>query len=164
MQPYKFQVFNGSHPDPSGITPVVNTGWHKPRGGFWTSTLNLQTGSDWVHWQHCEQWYASHLEDLYLVVVQGHPRVYTIDSVQDMDGLFAKYPLDQYGCGIPGIDYTRVARDYDAVHITARGQEVTRHTFPRNLNGWDCESTLWFRWCFRIPVLKLKSNREEFKP
>jgi len=43
----------------------------------------------------------------------------------------------------------RLAEDYDALHLTHDGYLRTRspRRSPR-LVGWDCESTLWFRWMF----------------
>ncbi len=38
-----------------------------------------------------------------------------------------------------------MARDYDGLHLTEKGQWDT-HMGRTNLYGWDMESTLWFKW------------------
>jgi hypothetical protein len=46
-------------------------------------------------------------------------------------------------------DFEKLAQDYDAMHLTKRGQIETRFSYDVNLwGGWDCESTVWFRWVF----------------
>lgn len=53
-----------------------------------------------------------------------------------------------------GLDWERVARDCDAVHLTNRGFAAIRGSGALKAMesvfwGWDCESTLWLCWCFR---------------
>jgi hypothetical protein len=43
-------------------------------------------------------------------------------------------------------NWERLARHFDAVHLTEKGQWDTRlPPSGDNLYGWDCESTLWLR-------------------
>ena len=60
--------------------------------------------------------------------------------------LLNEYGIQAYGrIYVP--DFEQLAIDYDGVHITESGESATRHTEP-GLYGWDCESTVWFRWAF----------------
>ena len=45
------------------------------------------------------------------------------------------------------MDFERLAQDYDALQLTRDGYLRTR-SMPV-LDGWDCESSLWFRWVFQ---------------
>ena len=40
------------------------------------------------------------------------------------------------------LDFENIARHYDAIHLTPKGQEDTRWSTPHNLYGWDCETIL----------------------
>ncbi len=46
------------------------------------------------------------------------------------------------------IDFEKLAQEYDGIWLTEAGNASTHLSFPHNLNSWDCESILWFRWCF----------------
>ena len=46
------------------------------------------------------------------------------------------------------LDYEKMAEQYDGIHLTEDGEARTRYMFPMTFCGWDCESTLWFRWKF----------------
>lgn len=46
------------------------------------------------------------------------------------------------------IDFERVAQEYDGIWLTEQGNGATHLSYPHDLNGWDAESVLWFRWCF----------------
>lgn len=46
-----------------------------------------------------------------------------------------------------GLDFERLAMNYDGLHLTHDGYMRTRSRRPGPaLIGWECESTLWFRW------------------
>src|SRR5579859_5289640 len=46
------------------------------------------------------------------------------------------------------IDFERLAQEYDGIWLTEQGNCETHLSYPHDLSGWDCESILWFRWCF----------------
>jgi len=46
------------------------------------------------------------------------------------------------------IDFEKLSQAYDGIWLTEQGNAATRLSFPYNLYSWDCESILWFRWCF----------------
>jgi hypothetical protein len=48
-----------------------------------------------------------------------------------------------------GLYFERVGKEYDALHLTHEGYLRTRSRRCKpSLIGWDCESTLWFKWVF----------------
>lgn len=134
------------------LTPIVNSGWVKPHGGLWTSSyLGPKRISGWVEWCRVE---VPELAKgtLWLLEPDKSARIAVIDTYSDLDQLLSKYALvggllDDLG--IRYLDYEAMALDFDGLHLTDRGQWATRLSFPFNLYGWDCESTLWFRWAFK---------------
>lgn len=126
----------------------------KPIGGLWTSTWDAKKRtSSWVEWCKDED-ELTFIADThwFLLTPKADSRIYTIDTLADLEWLVDRYPLDLRGTGLEMmrdryLDYVRIAQEYDAIHLTEEGQWRTRLTFP-NLYGWDVESTVWFRWCF----------------
>lgn len=138
-----------------GTTPGV-----KPKGCLWTSSwLGEDDGSGWTQWCIGESFGGPEWGNCWLVEPSLDARVYEIDFYSDLEQLIAEYGhtwyLDtecRYSETRP--DWVKVAQDFDAVHMTDEGQWRTRGFYPgRSVNapdlyGWDCESTLWFRWAF----------------
>ncbi len=147
---------NGSalaRPEPGLFLPIEASPWpsSKPRaagrkaGGLWTSTFDEHHGSDWVQWSlgeefRCDRESASW--QTWLLDPDPAARVVDIDSYADLAALVAAYPGGDYPA------WHDIAVDFDAVHLSERGQWATRLSGPFNLYGWDCESTLWLRWAF----------------
>lgn len=134
----------------SMITPVRGSSW-KPYGGLWTSTYDFRHGSGWVQWCLGEEFHVPKggRWDGVVLTPRDDARILTIDTFEDLQQANHKYPDTSPISKItPHLDYTHIAQDYDGVHLTEEGQWRTRLTFPLSLYGWDCESTLWFRWCF----------------
>src|ERR1035437_2271339 len=76
-------------------------------GGIWTATAKLDGTSSW-----CNAWMRRRFNAHLL-----HPepaRVYTVDNLDDIKRLAARY-------GAQGSILNRIAEDYDAVHLTERG-------------------------------------------
>jgi hypothetical protein len=99
----------------------------------------------------------------YRLRVAATARVFEVDGPDAWHRLCAGYPATgEDGRIVP--DWSAVARDWDAVHLTLGGQlsaEQVRVESPAGwseLWGWDNEQTLWLRWCFtaveRLPVLE----------
>lgn len=135
--------------------PVKHTtfGGNKGEGGIWTSTwLPEHQTSAWIDWcEHEDSDTASWVRvRRWLLTPSPLARVYTIDSRQDLWTACQRYPrLDHMGKPYL-INYTVMAQDYDAIHLTEEGQLSThriRSDAP-DLNYWSCESTWWFRWMF----------------
>lgn len=120
----------------------------KPRSGLWTSTYNPNYGSAWVCW--CVAHRYNEPFDLHWTVlsIPKSARIAVIDSHADLVRFIEQYP--QILRGRRGLDFERLSAKYDGLHLTNEGYLRTRR--PRSgpaLVGWDCESTLWFRWVFR---------------
>jgi hypothetical protein len=119
----------------------------KPRGGFWTSTYDPDYGSGWVRW--CVAYRYNDPFDLHWTVVHvpKSARLPAISSQSDLAALIERYPRTVRGRR--GLDFEKLASEYDGLHLTNEGYLRTRsrRSSPA-LIGWDCESTLWFRWVF----------------
>lgn len=120
---------------PEKFKPISDRQWIKPEGGLWTSPADSEYG--WRHWCEAEDFGIEKLKQSVRLHFVG--KVMTIDSVADMEQLpwceptpGWHFPLWQplAVCGV------------DAVHLTVRGQKVTRFTHPKSLYGWDCETVL----------------------
>jgi hypothetical protein len=140
------------------VVPVRNGGilGHKPviATGLWTSTYDEEEqSSEWIEW--CRSNYQSPLDARawFLLEVEETARIATIDTLADFRTLLdqyarpALYEMSFSSLDERKLDFERLAHDFDALHLTRNGQDETQFDFP-HLWGWDCESTVWFRWCF----------------
>lgn len=134
------------------VAPVQNRQFIKPLYGLWTSTY-ADESSAWVDWCLAEDFGNPHACSWWVLQPDPSSRVYVIDSAADLCVLCERYPdPTMAGLGtLAFLDFERIARDYDGLHLTESGQWATRHSRP-SLYGWDCECTLWFRWCFDTPA------------
>lgn len=129
--------------------PVIN----KPKkGGMWTSSYDPHLGSQWVQWCLANK-FAGPVFRCWLLQVDQRARVLVIDDVIDLVRILylyrAKLPEGwPHEPSFETFDWQRLAADFDALHLTDNGATRTRLSIPYHLNAWDCESTLWFRWCF----------------
>lgn len=153
---------------PHTWNPIVNGQlMSKPSGGLWTSTyIDGNVGSAWVQQLYDMGWLEDGDKiDTYVLEPTPKANVYTVDSLADMHWLYDTYGYEL----IPGqqrwIDFERMAKEWDAVHLTQEGQWRTRFAggLSSSLNpdydpnrspfetfyGWDCESTIWLRWSFQ---------------
>ena len=158
------------------IAPVKNNekmvSIKKPEGstGLWTSTWREETqDSAWVEWCAGENFGTPYTDHWYLLTSSPDSNLYVIDSVADFSRLLKLYhyecPLVQKmraaGYAPATIDFEALSKDYDGLHLTERGNARTHLAYPHDLNSWDSESTLWFRWCFTsvkqiAPVIPVK--------
>jgi hypothetical protein len=126
----------------------------KPREcGFWTSTYHERFGSGWVQWCLSEEYRCERADPTFQMwTLEPAPaaRIYTIDTYNDLQRLCQIYGQRRWDRGTYDTypDWSLVAEAYDGIHLTRDGELRTRYTHPLNLYGWDCESTLWFRWAF----------------
>lgn len=147
------------------VTPVENSEEaafiKKPKRGtgLWTSTWREDTqDSEWVEW--CGDENFGNPSECHWYLLTPHPdvRLYTVDSSVDLRRLLKTYAwetarrseLNRVAGGIyfAWIDFERLAKDYDGLHLTSHGNAVTHLSYPHDMNAWDCESTCWFRWKF----------------
>lgn len=153
MEKLPTQIFCGPRPDQACFRPVTGVaGNGKPRGGFWTSTWETAFEDGWPWW--CLRERYSIVETGWLM--QPLPcRVLTISDKRSALSLMENYGINiakqrRYELWLP--DWARVARDFDAVRLTAPyDPELRFSTHPKigiNFYGWDCESTVWLSWQF----------------
>lgn len=162
------QLYEGSlRPCAERLAPVaVHYPGPKPdEGGLWTSSERPGGVSDWMRWCVVEGYKGPAFH-----VWRLHPdpvaRVFVIAGLAELLALAERYPSR---CPIRSEriypDWTALAADYDAVHLTEAGQWATRLTRPANLYGWDCESTLWLRWAFaaveRVGPVHVRADAEQ---
>jgi hypothetical protein len=132
--------------DPTLVKPILNA-WVKPRGGLWTSPVDSEYGwKDWCegeNYGHCDESNSFRLQ------LKSDARILKIDSLEDL----LKLPMKDFN-GLPSKypDFECLSKKYDAIWLTVDGQNETRHSFPNNLYGWDCESVLILNpnCCFQI--------------
>jgi len=147
----KRQLYVGKNkPSQSQMNSVKNdTSWFnefkKPKGGFWTSTIKVvadyKITSEWIEYRQNSNWLIKEDENIYELEVAPNANVYTIKSKKDFENLKTNYSLDANTKSDINIDFEKLQSDGYS------GLRVTRNTYTL-LNGWDCESTLWFKWCF----------------
>jgi hypothetical protein len=77
-------------------------------------------------------------------------KVLVIDSAQDLTEVlsWASIVYPEFSVFGSFIDFEKVSTKYDAINLTHEGQQRTRFVDFGNMYGWDCESTIWFRWKF----------------
>jgi hypothetical protein len=154
------QLFVGSEPKREAFRPVQNDHSSfgvKPTGGMWTSTFEPATGSGWIEWCHAEDFRVPGAGwRSWLVMPESTLRTLVIDTLEDLRlalDRYARHDLDAAFAAVETflgmgrfLDFEKLARDYDAIHLTEAGQWQTRLSHPDSLYGWDCESTLWLHW------------------
>ena len=142
------------------ISPVVNS-YVKPIGGFWTSTYDDELKSDWYQWCKSEN-FNFPPKSMYKLTPKADAKILVIDTMLDLIEAYQVYPMDrpeELSKTSKWLDFEKMSENYDAIHLTQEGQWRTRWsggdilapiTDETNINlyGWDCECTLWFRWCF----------------
>jgi hypothetical protein len=135
---------------PNTLFNIGNGRINKPTGGLWTSSACDKYLSDWVKWciDNCQIDWATGM-NAYKLIPKSTAKIFTIDSKEDADLLANKYGVTgQYTGSFLNVDWVRISKDYDAVHLTYEGQIETRMIQKNSLYGWDCESTVWFRDVF----------------
>ena len=150
VQVWVTPVANPLEPRAQWFEPVVNRNFVKPKHGLWTSTwLGEEKVSGWIEWCRSEG-FSTGAHRTWLLTPEPEARIAVVREMQDLKTLLNLYPLHRGKSEnhyMQYLDFERMARDFDGMHLTDAGQWETRLTEP-NLYGWDCESTCWFRWPF----------------
>lgn len=126
----------------------------KPLGGLWSSTLRLGE-------RYFSQWHEfglsigdkKYFREAVVFDFKPSARIYTINGQDDLKRLVDTFGLisDQndvlrqlsISSGWAFLNFEKIARRYDVIHLTSRGQAMTRHMFDGySLYGWDVESSL----------------------
>ena len=102
----------------------------------------------------------------YVVHAMVGARIFEIDGPAAWNRLCRNYPALEQGGLLGGLlvpDYSAVARDWDAVHLTLGGLLTGAHVVVQGpegtttLQGWDTEQTVWLNQAFdevtRLPDL-----------
>jgi len=137
------------------ISSNSTVNWVKPigSGGFWTSTAHQQgADSRWTSAWLQQEDIDSTKDKLWLLkpeldLKDDQFTPYVINDGEDLDCLIRCYPPPLTTGGTLAPQWTRVAQDWIAITLTsaAVSSVATLGRVP-NLCGWDCESTLWFRF------------------
>ena len=144
-------------------------------GGLWTSTPRVDKDSDLVltfaaldHsinpssvaddrvWQQGREGMCYSCWHLY---PEKRARVAIIESRDGLKRMAELYGTVSYlsfisilpvrGTRCCSVDYAAMAKDYDAIHVTARAKEELRLEPARvGLDGWISDTTWWLRWRF----------------
>ena len=135
----------------------------KPAGGLFTSTLVAGSSAVLAALAHGTGDYHVALPlVLYRLVASPSARVFEVTGPEAWYRLCTSYPArGEDGRLVP--DWSRVAQDWDGVHLTFGGllavEQVRVDTTAgwTELWGWDFEQTVWLRWSFtavtRLPDL-----------
>ena len=122
--------------------------------GLWTSTWREETqDSDWVEWCHGNDFGDPYKKNWLLLTPKDDIKLYMIDSLKDLHRLLRDHGyrdpiMEAVGIMKTTIDFERLSLEYDGIWLTEQGNQETHLSYPEDLNAWDCESILWFRWCF----------------
>lgn len=154
-------------PSAEWLVPVQGSRHSKPaKGGFWTSTYHPGYVSDWVRSLDKHHLSSRALQvpariaadeemltpfSYWLLEVEPSARVYDVNQFSDLAALLSRYPMPEaWRRQEPWeltLDWQALAEDYDGLHLTVTGIHDDE-LISGWLYGWDCESTVWFRWVF----------------
>lgn len=134
--------------------PELGGSHTKPKGGMWTATLIDEEDGGGSSWTHLFGNPEDFTDELWTLEVDPSARVLVIDSYGDLSAALDKYPDQVVPTGSRSpryfdarrLDWERVSRDYDAIHISQQGIKDCQGTVVGE--AVDIESTLWFRWKF----------------
>lgn len=125
---------------------------NKPRIALWTSTWNSNYKEiPWIEWCLRERFDMN--ETLYKIISSKTLKIYQIDSADDYEDSSLPKDTEDF------IDYNKLKElGFDGLHITRNGS-CLGHDFTykkaMKLNGFDCESTVWFNtdWIDNMEVI-----------
>lgn len=122
---------------PELFKPIKNADWAspKPLGGLWTSPVDSKWG--WVDWNRSEEFVECHKSNSFTLRLKDEAKVLVIDKAEDLLDL----PVLRYGMSL-SLDFEAIAKEWDAIWLTNRGQIKTHRSYPIDLFGWDCETVL----------------------
>jgi hypothetical protein len=145
-------------PSEEMMEPVGPQEHLKPTGGLWTSPHDSVYG--WKEWCQAER--MDWLGHRWLLDVKPDVKLLVIDSMDDLDAAWERYPHEGPSYIGRTLDFEAIAKEYDGVWLTADGQWKTRHPplgsgWLLGFYGWDCETIWWTRWSFT----KVRRTRKE---
>lgn len=152
LGPQLFWPRQDKPPSKELIEPVIGY-WQKPLGGLWTSTMTEEGLSDWVSWCRIQEFDYAPARLAYVLIPRKDAKILTINCGEDLAAIKDKYAgkpevLSYY----TSINWKAIGDDYDGVHLTCSGNQKLHLSMPMDLNSWDVESTVWYRWVFEDNV------------
>lgn len=116
---------------------------NKPVGGLWGSPVDSVWG--WKDWCDSEDFRTSTLHIQFKWKFKAGAKVLVIDSVSDLLNTVKKFPRAiQKGWSYSYLDWERLAKRYDGIHLTDKGFAECRFKFDLGIESWDCESIVAF--------------------
>lgn len=101
--------------------PIDGSFCNKPRGGLWGCK-----GTEWVSWCISEEFPCP--EHYFVWKFKDEVKIFTIDTEYDFLYLLEVYPLwDTTMDKVISIDYMKLQKDYDAVELTTKGNNLMHH-------------------------------------
>jgi len=116
------------------INDIINCNFVKPKGGLWASPVNSSHG--WKKW--CDE--EDFGDTLSSFTFRYIGSVLKIDSLRDLEQI--PWTRDEWIQALYPDFELMVQLGIDAMWLTVEGENVTRHSGPKTLYGWDCESVL----------------------
>lgn len=157
MKPVLWHSKTKAAPDPSLLLfPTNRQHRSKPDGGLWTSPEGSEYG--WIDWLrdneylerpswHSGFWYRFH--------VDGEPNLLVVDSPEAVNRTMERWSLpdslvpDLDDFALRTLDHESIcAAGYDGLWLTHEAESYCRWQMQMIMYGWDCETVLWYRWCF----------------
>lgn len=121
---------------PEKVLPLKNYSWIKPeKGGLWTSPIDSKWG--WKDWNEGELFRKCNEQNSFTIELNKDAKIFIINSLEDLK----KAPLIN-GFSKKVIDFEYIAKKYDAIWLTEKGQYETHLNYKLDLYGWDCETVL----------------------
>lgn len=152
------QVHVGMEPTEAGFLTLRRTDRYnlrlKPSGGLWTSSLTPNGTTGWAEWCRDEDFGAVDAAAWWIVAPIADAEIVVIDGIDDLTALVETFPmptgLESYGLPARVPDFLAMRNAGIAgVRLTEAGHDATRYVTPLGTSSWDCESTVWLRWCFQ---------------
>lgn len=129
--------------------PDINT-------GLWASLFTHDNFvSEWHEFVYDEMNYLlDEYRSVYKFELKFNARIFTIDNKSDLCELAKKYKISNINTPFLMLDFEKMCDEYDAIHLTSRGQELTRFG-DINLYGWDVDSLLILNFdCINLDSIK----------
>jgi hypothetical protein len=143
------------HPVKNRETNAIN----KPEGGLWTSSFTPFENycSDWIRWMSRNM--EDDMSDDCKVIVPGaDAEILEIDDKEEYLEVLREYGI-KGEMGTKGLDFEKLAEDYDGIRLTDEGEMTLGHPFDvveelrergiADFHSWDSESTVWFKNKFK---------------
>lgn len=123
---------------------LINNGINKPYGGLWNCkyTPNKEFVSAWEEFCTKECFCDDTINSGVIFNLKNNTRVYVIDTLSDLINLADEYSQESILPFTKLLDFTKIAKDFDCIYLTDRGQCETRFSREVSLYGWDVESLL----------------------